>query len=61
MAVDVGLRPVKDDRLGVVPAFLALALLLPVVHQNALKPSHARAAKMANENRYRPMVFIRSP
>ena len=55
------MRPVKDDRLGVVPAFLALALLLPVVHQNVLTASHARAAKMANEKRYRPMVFIPSP
>jgi hypothetical protein len=26
------LRPSEDDRLGVVPVFLAFALLLPVVH-----------------------------
>jgi hypothetical protein len=58
VAVDIGLRPSEDDRLGVVPAFLALALLLPVVHQKVLTASHARAANMTNENRYRPMVFI---
>ena len=56
--VYVRLRPVEDDRLGVVPAFLAFALLLPVVHQKVLTASHARAANMTNENRYRPMVFI---
>jgi hypothetical protein len=55
------LRPSEDDRLGVVPAFLALALLLPVVHQKVLTASHARAANMTNENRYRPTVFILMP
>jgi hypothetical protein len=61
VAVDIGLRPSKDDRLGVVPMFLALALLLPVVHQKVLTASHARAANMANENKYRPTVFILLP
>ena len=61
MAVDIVLRPSEDDRLCVVPAFLALALLLPVVHQNVLTASHARAKNMANSNRYKPTVFIAMP
>jgi len=58
MPVNVGLRPSKDDGFGVVPAFFALTLLLPVVHQKVLTASHARARNMANNSRYRPAVFI---